>query len=340
MPTSDEELARRLQEDELELPEPQQARQRSEIPVAQSSVPTATLGYLQTQPGQLPFTEKGRALFDSIKAYRSQSGAKLTGDAMASGVTSAISQTAQHVRCADTTSREGMSFPELMRALTMPGERELASISFDRTSFWEAHALMVPVEKPGGPAKLRRDLINGTALITSHRLLFLTLSGGEVVNIEEGGLPQFNDANAGCFSCFCPCFGEPPEPGFHYNVSTTKETGNTFVSIEHEGIQRGISFSVSTRNSFAVGVSFRPKADACCCCCCPSFSYPPAFGKVRNLNNENDRTITVGMRLPPWGTPSTVQITVSKSNKLVDITKFVSKLQEMAGGDDNLPAHA
>ena len=343
MGESDEELARRLQEEEqLQLSQPlqqqqQQIRQGAEVPVAQSSVPTATLGYLQGQADQVPFTEEGRALFSWIRAfhprYLSQRGIDLTGEAMASGVTTAFTQTTQHVRHADTTTRDGMSFLELMKALTMPGETELASISFDKTSFWEAQ------NGTNESRKLRKDLINGCAMLTSHRLLFLTLLGGESVNIDGGPIPRFVDPNSGCCTAIfdCLCCRDTPQPGFHYNVSTTKETGNTFVPIDHKDIQRGISFSVSTGYSFAGGVSFRRQADAACCF--PDFRYPPAFDQVRNLTNENNRMIELGMRLPPWGDRSTVQIRVARSNKLLDITKFVSKLQEVAVGDAILPAN-
>ena len=339
MGESDEELARRLQtEEQLQPSQPQQRqiRQRAEIPMAQSSAPTATLGYLQGQADQVPFTEEGRALFDRIRAFRPgylSQPINLTGEAMASGVTTAFTQTTQHVRHADTTTRDGMSFSELMKALTMPGETELASISFDKTSFWQAQ------DGTQEPRKLRKDLINGCAMLTSHRLLFLTLLGGESVHIDGGAIPYVHDPNPGCCVAIgnCLCCRETPHPGFQYNVSTRKETGNTFVPIDHKDIQRGISFSVSTGYSFAGGVSFRRQSDADCCF--PDFTYPPVFDQVRNLNDANYRMIELGMRLPPWGDRSTVQIMVARSNRLLDITKFVSKLQEVAVGDAILPAH-
>ena len=345
MGESDGELARRLQEEEQLQLSQQQQQIRPGTSVAQSSIPTATLGFLQGQTDQVPFTEEGGALFSWIRAfhprYFSQRGIDLTGEAMASGVTAAFTQTTQRVRDVDTTTRDGMSFLELMKALTMPGETERARISFDKTSFWEAQ------NGTGESRKLRKDLINGCAMLTSHRLLFLTLSGGESVHIDGRPIPEFVDPNShsgGCTAIFdCLCCGERPQPGFYYNVSTTKETGNTFVPIDHKDIQRGISFSVATGYSFAGGVSFRrqvsQQADAACCLPNTDFSYPPTFDQVRNLTNENNRMIELGLRLPPWGDRSTVQIMVARSDKLLDITKFVSKLQEVAVGDAILPAN-
>ena len=318
---ADEDLARRLQQQEI---------QAAEV--------NADLGHvtadLQEQVSYT-FTDEGSALFNQIRAYRPRyygprREVDLTGQNLAQAVTSAFDTTTQHARNIDKHNREGMSFAQLLEKLSKSGETSVASIHFDRTSFW-------PPNATDKPARLREDLINGCAMLTSKRLLFLTASGSEVVHINGGHLPNFIDANTGCctklFDCiFCR---DTPEPGFHYNVSTTKESGNTYVPIELKDIQPGICFTISSQSSFAGGVTNQRQAaqshegDACCGCS-PKFIYPPAFDTVRNESNTNKRLIELGMLLPPWGERSTACIFVKQGMKLSEITTFVSKLQELA----------
>ena len=322
---SDEDLARRLQ--------------HAEYQGAEANCTNADLGHVDAVNADLQeqvpytFTDGGGVLFNQIRAYRPRyygprPEVDLTGQNLAQAVQSAFESTTQHARNVDKHKREGMSFAQLLEKLSKPGETSVASIYFDRTSFR-------PPNATNTPAQLREDLFNGCAMLTTKRLLFLTASGSEVVHINGGHLPNFMDANVGCctklFDCiFCRV---TPEPGFHYNVSTTKESGNTYVPIELKDIQRGICFTISSQSSFAGGVTNQRQiheGDACCSGCCPGFIYPPAFDTVRNESNTNKRQIELGMLLPPWGERSTACIFVKQSEKLSNITTFVSKLQGLA----------
>ena len=150
---ADEDLARRLQQQEI---------QAAEV--------NADLGHvtadLQEQVSYT-FTDEGSALFNQIRAYRPRyygprSEVDLTGQNLAQAVTSAFDTTTQHARNIDKHNREGMSFAQLLEKLSKSGETSVASIYFDRTSFW-------PPNATDKPARLREDLINGCAMLTSKQ---------------------------------------------------------------------------------------------------------------------------------------------------------------------------
>ena len=319
----DEELARQLQ------------REQQSADIRPPTLVTATAGYSQVAGeqalGEPQLSQEARAVLARIQQIRpqhlSRSGVDLSGAAVAQGVVRASVQTTQHVRNANAIHREGISFAGLMTKLSMQGESELVHVNFDSVAFLDIG------DVSGFQAALLPSLINGRAVLTSHRLLFLTAADNEVVRIDGGPIPNFTEANAGCCRLFCTvcCCTETPTPGLHYEVTAAKTTSNNFIPIDLKDIQRGISFSVFTENASAVGVNYRRKEEPGGCM--PSFIYPPAFDQVRGQQSSNMRMITLGLTLPPWKSRSTVKIAVSQSDSLSDIAHFVSKLQELASGD-------
>ncbi|XP_070575736.1 uncharacterized protein [Ptychodera flava] len=293
---------------------PPQLNQQQPNVVGAASVPMQPMqqgqaGVTLAAPSQVSFDLVGTQLFQEMASVHKSH----------KQLTSVVQQQAQSI-CQTTTQHyqaqhDNMSYEQILSTLLFEGERLLLGgqyIYYTNVTF---------LDENGSPSNEKPPMTKGRAFLTTNRMLLLSAEGTTVTSLSKPALTA-GKSNV-------------------YNLSVSCGDSMYLQSIPMEGFRSvDLRVTIGVRTDTSVQGEKPPCNQFCsgicccfarCCSCCELECCAKKWsGSSQHTQSLNERHVTIGTLMPPWGRRMMVKIHFDPSMRLLFINEFLVEMQRYA----------
>ncbi|XP_070575739.1 uncharacterized protein [Ptychodera flava] len=234
-------------------------------------------------------------------------------------LTSVVQQQAQSIFQTTTqhyqAQHDNMSYEQILSTLLFEGERLLLGGQYIY------YTNVIFLDENGSPSNEKPPMTKGRAFLTTNRMLLLSAEGATMTSLRKPALTA-GKSNV-------------------YNLSVSFGDSMYLQSIPMEGFRSvDLRVTIGVRTDTSVQGEKPPCNQFCsgiCCCfarCCSCCELECCMkkwsGGYQHTESLNERHVTIGTLMPPWGKRMMVRIHFDPSMRLSFINEFLVEMQRYA----------